>query len=191
MQVRRKLIGAMGTAAAALTMIVTLSTAAQADTAFGPVAARNSGHCLDVRQQDNYFAPGARVQQWDCSGAPEQQWSFRPYTAVQMPGNPGVLIELYQITSQRSGMCMTADAGGVHALIRQNPCGSGPIANQLWWSPRVFSAPGFYVNLRPWSSTSLCADIQGASDGNGAFLQLFNCTGNTNQQFTGPPVLSS
>jgi endo-1,4-beta-xylanase len=165
----------------------------QADTGFSRLLARNGAKCLDVRAQDNYFSPGARIQQWDCSGAAEQQWSFHPYATVPMPGNPGVNITLYQIKSQRSGLCMEADAGGVHAQIRQDTCGNGQVpdlAHQLWWSPAVPSASA-YVNLKAWSNNSLCADIAGASDGNGAMLQLYNCTGNTNQQFYGLSVLTS
>jgi len=191
MQVRRKLIGAVGAAVAAIAMTVTLSSAAQADTGFSRILARNSAKCLDVRAQDNFFSPGARIQQWDCSGAAEQQWSFHPYATVPMPGNPGISIVLYQIKSERSGLCMEADAGGVHAQIRQNTCGNGQVsdlAHQLWWSRPV---PGNYVNLKAFSNPSLCADIAGASDDNGAMLQLYNCTGNTNQHFYGLSVLTS
>jgi len=95
--------------------------------------------------------------------------------------------------SQRSGLCLEAGAGGVHAQIRQDTCGNGQVpdlAHQLWWSPAVPSASA-YVNLKAWSNNSLCADIAGASDGNGAMLQLYNCTGNTNQQFYGLSVLTS
>jgi hypothetical protein len=87
MQVRRKLLGVAGTAAATIVMVATLGTAAHADGGFAPIGARNSGHCLDVRSQDNFYASNARVQQWDCSGAPEQQWSFHPYATVPLPGN--------------------------------------------------------------------------------------------------------
>ena len=145
-----------------------------------------------MRAQDNYFSPGARIQQWDCSGAAEQQWSFHTYATVPMPGNPGVSIVVYQIKSQRSGLCMEADAGGIHALIRQDTCGTGAVSDlthQLWWSRRVLDTGT--VNLTPLSNTSLYADIAGASDGNGALLQLFSYTANTNQRFFGQSVLSS
>jgi hypothetical protein len=173
MQVRRKLIGAAGTVAAAIAMVVTLGTAAQADTGFARVVADNSGKCLDVRAQDNFFSPGARIQQWDCSGAAEQQWSFHQYATVPMPGNPGLSIFVYQIKSQRSGLCLQADAGGIHPLIRQDTCGTGAVSDlthQLWWSRSVVGTGT--VNLKPLSNTSLCADIAGASDDNGAMLQL-------------------
>jgi hypothetical protein len=191
MQVRRTLIGAAGAVAAAITMVITLSPAAQADTGFAPIRIASSGSCFDVRSQDGFFSPGARVQQWGCSGVPEQQWSFHPYATVQMPGNPGVNIVLYQIISQRSGLCMQADAGGVHALIRQNTCGSGSVNNlakQLWWS-RPASAGA--VTLKAWSNQTLCADVQNGSDDDGNLLQLYDCTGNGNQQFYGDSVLTS
>ena len=59
--------------------------------------------------------------------------------------------------------------------------------------PDITLIPGrtHYVNLKAYSSPSLCADIAGASDDNGAMLQLYNCTGNTNQQFYGLSVLTS
>jgi hypothetical protein len=92
MRVGRKLAGAFGATAAAMVMTIALAGTAMADTGFGSIEIVNthSNHkCLDVRAQDGYYSPGARVQQWDCSGVPEQQWQFHPYATVPEPLQPG------------------------------------------------------------------------------------------------------
>jgi hypothetical protein len=188
----RKLAGAFGAAAAAMVMTTVLAGAAMADTGFGSIQVVRSGSCLDVRAQDGFYSPGARVQQWDCSGVPEQQWQFHPYATVPSPNNPAVSVTLYQIQSQRSGLCMEVGAGGTHALVRQNNCGTGSVndtARQLF-----LSVPLGNTNLRflrPWSSASLCLDVQNGSDDNGNLLQQYPCTNGTNQLFYGDPVITS
>jgi hypothetical protein len=192
MRVGRKLAGALGATAAAMVMTVALAGTALADTGFATIQIVRSGSCLDVRAQDGFYSPGARVQQWDCSGVPEQQWQFHPYATVPSPNNPAVPVTLYQIQSGRSALCMEVGAGGIHALVRQNHCGTGSvndIARQLF-----LSVPVGHTNLRylvPWSSQSLCLDIQNGSDDNGNLLQQYPCTGGTNQMFYGVPVITS
>jgi hypothetical protein len=188
----RKLAGAFGAVAAAMVLTTALAGTAMADTGFGRIVVVNAGSCLDVRAQDGYYSPGARVQQWDCSGVPEQQWQFHPYATVPSPNNPAVSVTLYQIRSQRSGLCMEVGAGLTHALIRQNNCGTGSVndtARQLF-----LSVPFGYNNwyrLVPWSSQSYCLDVQNDSDDNGNLLQQYPCTGGLNQMFYGDPVISS
>lgn len=191
MKMGRKLAGAFGATLVAMAMTTLLASTAMADTGFGTMVVRNSGSCLDVRAQDNFLSAGARVQQWGCSGVAEQQWQFHPYAIIPTPGNPGVLETVYQIRSERSGMCMEVDAGGVHALVRQNTCGAGTVENearQLFVSTPV--AP-FYHKLNPVSNPSLCLDVQNGSDDDGNLLQQYSCTGGLNQDFFGLPVLSS
>ena len=166
-RVRRTLAGAFGVAAAAMVMTTALPGTAMADTGFGSIEIVNtySNHkCLDVRAQDGYYSPGARVQQWDCSGVAEQQWQFHPYATVPSPNNPAVSATLYQIRSQRSGLCMEVGAGLTHALIRQNHCGTGPVndtARQLFLSVPFGYGTNWY-RLVPWSSQSYCLDVQTA-----------------------------
>ena len=192
MRMGRKLAGTFGATMVAMAMTTILvSTAAMADTGFGSIVVGNSGKCLDVRAQDNFFSPGARVQQWDCSGAAEQQWQYHPYATIPTPGNPGVLATVYQIRSERSGLCMEVDAGGAHALVRQDTCGTGSAgdeAHQLFISSPV--AQGYHI-LKPLSNPSLCLDVQNGSNDNGNLLQQYPCTGGANQKFFGFPVLSS
>jgi hypothetical protein len=191
MRVGRKLASTFGAAVAVMAITATLASTAMADTGFGTIVVRNSGKCLDVRSQDNFSLPGARVQQWDCSGAGEQQWQFHPFGIIPMPGNTGVMVTVYQIRSERSGLCMEVDAGGSHALVRQDTCGTGTAGNearQLFISTAV---PQGYHTLKPLSNPSLCVDVQNGSNDNGNLLQQYTCTGGTNQQFFGLPVLTS
>jgi hypothetical protein len=189
----RKLAGAFGAVAAAMVMTTALAGTALADTGFGSIKVARSDKCLDVRAQDGYYSPGARVQQWDCSGVPEQQWQFHPYATVPSPNNPAVSVTLYQIRSQRSGLCMEVGAGLTHALIRQNNCGTGPVndtARQLFLSVPIGYGTNSY-KLVPWSSQSYCLDVQNGSLDNGNLLQQYPCTNGLNQWFYGAPVIAS
>ena len=99
---------------------------------------------------------------------------------------------LYQIQSERSGLCMEVGGGGVHALVRQSNCGTGSVndtAHQLFISLPLGHTSDRY--LRPWSSPSLCLDVQNGSDDNGNLLQQYPCTGGRNQIFYGLPLISS
>jgi hypothetical protein len=188
--------GMAAAVAGAMGMTVALAGTAMADTGFGSIEIVNThdNHkCFDVRAQDGYYSPGARVQQWDCSGVPEQQWQFHSYAAVPSPDNPAVSVTLYQIRSQRSGLCMEVGAGLSHALIRQNTCGTGSVsdtARQLFLSVPFGHGTNWY-RLVPWSSQSYCLDIQNGSNDNGNLLQQYPCTGGLNQMFFGDPVVAS
>jgi hypothetical protein len=191
MRMGRKLAGTLGATVVAMALTTALASTAMADTGFGRIVVRNSGKCLDVRSQDNFFSAGARVQQWDCSGVPEQQWQFHPFASIPMPGNPARTVTVYQIQSERSGLCMEVDAGGVHALVRQDTCGTGTPgaeARQLFISS--LDAQGYHI-LKPLSNPSLCVDVQNGSSDNGNLLQQYSCTGGANQEFFGFPVISS
>jgi hypothetical protein len=196
MRMGRKWACAFGATVVAMAMTAILVSTAMADTGFGTIVVRNSGSCLDVRAQDGFFSPGARVQQWGCSGVPEQQWQYHPYATIPTPGNPGVLATVYQIRSERSGLCMEVDAGGTHALVRQDTCGTGSTgdeAHQLFISSPV--AQNYHI-LKPLSNPSLCLDVQNGNNDDGNLLQQYPCQGTNqqggaNQQFFGFPVLSS
>jgi hypothetical protein len=197
MRAGRKLPGALGAVAAAMVMTTALAGTAVAgsgtgDTGFGEIAVSNSNKCLDVRAQDGFYSPGARVQQWDCSGVPEQEWQLHPYATAPSPYNPAVSVTIFQIQSERSGLCMEVAGTGIHALVRQNTCGTGPVsslARQLFVSLPLGNTALRY--LRPWSSPSLCLDVQNGSDDNGNLLQQYPCTGGGNQKFYGLPLTIS
>ena len=136
MRAGRKPASAFGAVAAAMVMTTVLASSALAssavgDTGFGEIAVSNSNKCLDVRAQDGFYSPGARVQQWDCSGVPEQQWQLHPYATVPSPYNPAVSVTLYQIQSERSGLCMEVGGGGF-----------------MRWSARAIAEQGRSATLR-------------------------------------------
>jgi hypothetical protein len=205
MKVRHKLAGLFGVAVATAAMTSALGGTAGADTGYGsitPVSASLGGlftnpKCLDVRSQDPVI--GGLVQQWDCSGASEQQWAAHPFTTVQLPGS-GAFKTLYQLKSGRGvNMCMEVRDGSLSsgARIDQNTCaadGTGDAqANQLWLQTLV---PGTgYYTLQPWSAVraqlSLCIDVPGANTDNGVLLQLWSCNGTSAQRYFGRAVIGS
>ncbi|WP_199814611.1 RICIN domain-containing protein, partial [Streptomyces sp. NRRL WC-3549] len=75
-----------------------------------------SGLCLDV--DGNSTASGAAIIQWTCQGDDNQRW-----TAGTGPAGA-------TLTSDRSGLLLTADADTGGAAVTQRP--AGPTARQTW-----------------------------------------------------------
>src|ERR1043165_7324488 len=137
---------------AAALAVVGFGTAANADTPNGdlrPTSGSITGpfthvKCLDLRAQDGFNNPNARFQQWDCSGANEQQFHSHPY--FHLFGDTW----LYQLVNLRSGMCMEVRDGLTTpgAQIDQFPCATSGVvdtvnARQLWLGSR-FHGTGVY-----------------------------------------------
>jgi Ricin-type beta-trefoil lectin domain len=132
--------------------------------------------CMDVKAEDNYNAPGARAQQWTCTGVPEQQW-LRTYV-----GDRYNVPDLYTIRAERSAMCLdevdgisaftgkpSSDPAGVQ--IRQYPCNGAQ--SQNW----IFKSTGEVVN----QVSGLCLDT--TSPSKGSMIMQWTCNGNTAQRW--------
>ncbi len=100
MNIRRKLINVLCATLTSAAVAVVLGTAAHAADPYRQVSNWGSSKCLDVRAQDNYYAEGARVQQYHCTGVAEQKWALNLVTYSDNYG------PLYQLKSLRSGLCM-------------------------------------------------------------------------------------
>lgn len=193
MRLGRKLVVlVVASLAATVLAVVGFGAAANADTPNGdlrPVSGSLTGpfthaKCLDLRAQDGFNNPNARLQQWDCSGANEQQFHAHPY--YWMYGNTW----LYQLVNLRSGMCMEIRDGltTAGAQVDQFPCATSGVVDsensrQLWRESR-FNGRGVY-ELRPWSNNTMCLDVKGADNTNGAKIQQYPCNFSLAQQWSG------
>jgi hypothetical protein len=201
MNIRHRVTGVIGAVVAAAGVVVAPSGGANADQAYGipdatprPIFTSTAGNrCLQVGPADNYFLNNARIQQWTCSGAPEQQWSVNAYATANLPSG---LATLYQIKNQRSGMCMEVRSGGanayVHADMDQTYCGTGSVGSmdsQLWLVTGAPDGVRGPWTLNPWSAVSrgstMCVDVANASGNNGAWITQYFCNGTNAQRFTG------
>jgi beta-glucanase (GH16 family) len=116
-----------------------------------------SGRCIDIPGADP--ADGARLQVYDCNGTAAQQWTTN---------SDGTL--------RAMGKCMDP-AGG--ALANGTPiqlvtCNGNPVQRF------TLSAAGDLVNV----SADRCVDVKDRISDNGAALQLWDCTGASNQKWT-------
>jgi Ricin-type beta-trefoil lectin domain len=182
MKIKQTLVrGLVTTTAAALTTVV-LGGVAHADGPYRQITNVKSQKCLDVRSEDNYYLSGARVQQYHCTGAQEQQWSLAFRTADAFGRN------LYSIRSLRSGWCMhVRNDATSQSQVEQYFCAvdwtrtGTPAGSELWRLQPVDASRHIYnlVNYR----SGECLDVTSASNIDSALIQQFPCTGGGNQQF--------
>ncbi|MER7496341.1 non-reducing end alpha-L-arabinofuranosidase family hydrolase [Streptomyces pharetrae] len=126
----------------------------------GQIRGVASGRCVDV--PDSSTANGTPVQLWDCSGQPNQSWTYTTARQLKVFGNK----------------CLDAKAkgtaNGTEVVIWD--CNTG--TNQQW-------------NINPNGSISgvqsgKCLDAIGAGTSNGTKIQLYTCAGVGNQKWTAP-----
>jgi glucosylceramidase len=154
--------------AAAIAGVLMVAGTAHAASTFNPIVNGGNGKCLDVRAQDGYYNPGARVQQYHCTGAVEQQWRL-----VLVSSADGAF-PVYEIISKRSGLCLGRASyafNGMQAM--QIACGG---ANTIWF----FNSTGNGYNLLN-TFDYRCLDVSGNSSADDAKIQMWTCNG-TNAQ---------
>jgi hypothetical protein len=150
--------------AAALAAIGLASSASAATT----VVAQHSSKCLDVRGGPQATNDGAPLEQWTCTGASNQSWTFNDTGAG-----------LFEAVASNSGKCMEAAGGGTAdgTAIQQATCNRQP--RQLW---RLHEAGAGVFEIVHVAS-GRCLDITGGpqATADGALAELWRCTGAANQ----------
>lgn len=128
------------------------------------IVSQNSGKCLEASST----ARAGVMQQWTCTGAPNQQFMFSP-----VPGG-------FQVTVQSTGMQLDVRGGpsakGDGIVVLQWPFYGG--SNEIW--KVTADATSGYVNLHPLNSGK-CLDVSNVSSDNGAVVWQWSCTGVANQ----------
>jgi hypothetical protein len=143
-----------------------------ASTGSGSVSAmvvESSGLCVDVHDSSNKLGLG--IDQWTCSGANNQSFTF---TAIS--GG------YYTIQAQNDGLCLDAGAGSVTTGIQvvQNTC-SG--SNAQKWKVNPNSDGSFSITT---ANGEGCLDVYGGRAANGAQVTTYACHGSNNESFMLP-----
>lgn len=164
----RKFLKPVLVLAATLASAFMVAGPAHATSTFNPINNVGNGKCLDVRSEDGYYNPGARVQQYHCTGAQEQQWRL-----VLVSSADGAF-PAYEIISQRSGLCLARTAVAVNgSQVYQEPCGG---ATTVWY---------FAGNENGYALENTfdyrCLDVSGNSSADYAKIQMWTCNGTTAQ----------
>jgi ricin-type beta-trefoil lectin protein len=147
-------------------VVVPAGSASASDPGF-LIRARNSNKCLDVVGGATYN--GARIQQWDCNGSPQQRW----FMHMDSKGD-------YLIVNVNSGKCLD-----VQAASKSN---GAPLQQ---WDCNGEKHQRFFIHdqerIVPTHDFSKCLDVTGGPDatGNGVRIQQWTCLSNypTNQSF--------
>jgi hypothetical protein len=128
----------------------------------------NGQSCLDVTNLSK--ANGAHVQQWQCTGKANQQWTLVPSKVAGY----------YSVRNQNSGACLdvTGASTANGTQVQQWACWEGP---QQLWKPVPSFASG-YFSLKNYKS-GLCLDVAGSSAANGTKVQQWACWNTTGQQW--------
>ncbi|NVJ20757.1 PQQ-dependent sugar dehydrogenase [Myxococcus sp. AM011] len=137
-----------------------LSTQTAAVTAGTRLIGVQSGRCLDVSQNSQTSGQGLNI--YDCHAQANQRFLFTPEG------------ELRVFDGAWCVQPATASAGG-RAVI--SACTGA--ANQRW----VRNSNGTVVH----TATSLCLDVSGQATANSSPVAVWNCNGQTNQQWSLPP----
>ena len=138
---------------------LSVTTAGGPTASTGPIVAGvNSAKCVDDNGQST--ANGNKIQMWDCTGGPNQQWTAEPDGTLQVYGK-----------------CM--DITGANyangTSIELWDCNGG--ANQQW-----HATSGTLVN----PASGKCLDDPASNTANGTQLILYTCNGGANQQWSIP-----
>ncbi|MEU7403074.1 ricin-type beta-trefoil lectin domain protein, partial [Streptomyces sp. NPDC044948] len=116
-----------------------------------------SNRCIEVA--GHKWRDGAPLQIADCTGKNWQKWDFRP---------DGTIRSL--------GLCMDATWGGTaNGTVVQVAVCSGNPAQQF-----ILAGPRDLVNVQ----ANKCVDVVDEKTGNGARLQLWECSGRDNQKWS-------
>jgi hypothetical protein len=116
-----------------------------------------SNRCIEVA--GHKWRDGAPLQIADCTGKNWQRWDFRP---------DGTIRSL--------GLCMDATWGGTaNGTVVQVAVCSGNPAQQF-----ILAGPRDLVNVQ----ANKCVDVVDEKTGNGAKLQLWECSGRDNQKWS-------
>jgi hypothetical protein len=157
---------------AQLTLALLVSGAASASAATTLVA-QHSTQCLDVMGGPGATQEGASLEQWPCTGQPNQSWTLNDAGGGQ-----------FELVASHSGKCAEVVNGGTAngSLVKQATCTREP--KQLWRLRSKASASNLFELINVPSHR--CLDVAGGPQGTqqGNLIELWSCNGTTNQAWT-------
>ena len=113
---------------------------------------------------------GAVIEQWECTGAANQNWTLRDAGSGQV-----------RLVAQHSGKCVQPVGGGTanQTGLEQRTCDAAPA--QLWTRRGAATAGEYHFVHVP---SGRCLDVRRSGLDNGVLTSIFDCTGNANQTWT-------
>jgi hypothetical protein len=154
---RRTALAALATVALAVAgATLGAGTASAATTA--PVVGAQSGRCVDVPNSST--TNGTQVQLYDCSGQPNQAWTYTSAKQLQVYGTK----------------CLDANGKGTTNGTTVIIWDCNGQTNQQW----NVNADGTITGVQ----SGLCLDANGAGTANGTKLILWACNGGANQRWS-------
>ncbi|MEV8099244.1 RICIN domain-containing protein [Kitasatospora sp. NPDC085879] len=157
----------VGTAAAGLTLAMSMPASAQQPT--DTILNKNSQLCLEIA--DWSTAWGAPARQWSCGagGQANQQWLV----------NSGYPSGWFPLVNKNSGLCLEIGGWSTEwgAAADQWPCGKDgngnyTQANQLWRLGSIGDPKYTYIINK---NSGLCLEVGGWNTGNGATVNQWPC----------------
>jgi hypothetical protein len=122
------------------------------------VVGAQSGRCLDVN--NNTITNGIQAQLWDCSGGPNQAWTYTSRKQLVVYGNK----------------CLDANNSGTTNGTTVIVWDCNGQVNQQW----NVNSDGSITGVQ----SGLCVDASGNGTANGTKIILWSCAGSANQHWT-------
>jgi hypothetical protein len=135
-----------------------------------PIVAKHSGKCLDIAGGPGATQDGAPAEQWECTGATNQNW-----TLLNVGGR-------LQIIAEHSGKCLIAQGSVDGTALQQTTCNQND-TSQLWVQQSAGASGEFkFLQVR----SGRCFEVDGGTQatGNGPLIKLKACNGAANQTWT-------
>jgi len=145
------------------------------------IHAVNSGLCVDVIGGPSNQTNGSLVQQYTCQPRTSYNQFFK---LVQLGSSTSYSVVVQSTAGSATPSCLDAPAnqGANGTRIQMYTCSFSSGAPQQLWTVDPSGSGWSFRNV----AFGRCLDIQGGSTSTGAALQLYDCLGTTNQQFTLP-----
>ncbi|MED5620931.1 RICIN domain-containing protein [Ideonella sp. BN130291] len=160
-----------GSTPAASTSATGRARALAEEAATTKIVAEHSGKCLNVEGGPEATQDGARIIQWACNGASNEDWT------LVSDGNGHV-----SLVARSSNKCVQPAGGGTANETKLEQASCNGSAQQLW-TVRPKASGGRYeiVHL----NAGRCLDVTGgpAATADGVVTELWDCTGEANQSW--------
>lgn len=151
-------------ACAALSIAAGLATS-DAGAAALPIVAKHSGKCLDITGGPGATQDLADAEQWECTGATNQSWTFQ---------NDG--FGRFQIIAQHSGRCLWAANGSEGTQVEQKACDPTRSDIKQLWVKQSAGATGEFKFVQVSGGRCFAVFDGTQATGNGPLIKLSECS---------------
>lgn len=132
------------------------------------VVAKHSGKCLDVVGGPEATGNGVKIDQWSCTGQPDQIWQVKDMGNGQ-----------YQLIANNSGKCLDLDDGSTANGVQLQQWDCAPGDKQLW----TFEPQSDGYNRIVSVASGKCVDVAGNHTNDGRAVHQWDCHNGDNQRW--------